>query len=87
MPKEYLEFRDLVDELFSKDYNKNKKAIDAELAKHAKLFEKVSKTKHLRVGNTFNSLFEEDGGTDFSDDAFAEDTGGKLEALEQMEAI
>ena len=41
MPKEYLEFRDLVDELFSKDYNKNKKAIDAELAKHAKLFEKV----------------------------------------------
>ena len=85
MPKEYLEFRDLVDDLFSKDYNANQKAIDAELAKHAKLFEKVSKTKHLRVGNTFNSLFEEEDGTDYSDDAFAEDTGGKLEALEQSE--
>ena len=71
--------------MFSKDYNANQKAIDAELAKHAKLFEKVSKTKHLRVGNTFNSLFEEEDGTDYSDDAFAEDTGGKLEALEQSE--
>jgi len=83
IPKQYLEFQDLVDELFSKDYGANQQAVDAELNKHNSLLQLVSKTKNLRKGNNFNSLFETDDNSYTGNDNFEEDTDGKLEKLEK----
>ena len=83
IPKHYLEFQDLVDELFSKDYGANQQAVDAELHKHNKLLQLVSRTKNLRKGNTFNSLFKEEDVLDYESDEFEEDNNGKLELLEK----
>ena len=83
VPPQYLEFSDLVDELFSKDFGANQKAIDAELSKHDKLISLVSKTKNLRKGSTFNNLFEEDDVVDYESDDFEDDKQGKLEQLEK----
>ena len=83
IPKQYLEFQDLVDELFSKDYGANQQAVDAELNKHNSLLQLVSKTKNLRKGNNFNSLFETDDKSYTGNDNFEEDTNGKLEKLEK----
>jgi len=83
VPPQYLEFSDLVDELFSKDFGANQKAIDAELSKYNKLISQVSKTKNLRKGSTFNSLFQEDNVVDYESDDFEDDKQGKLEQLEK----
>ena len=83
IPKQYLEFQDLVDELFSKDYGANQQAVDAELNKHNSLLQLVSKTKNLRKGNNFNSLFETEDNSYTGNDNFEEDTDGKLEKLEK----
>lgn len=63
VPSQYLEFNQICDELFAKDYGQSMDAIDAELAKHEKLIAKLSRMKKLENSTTFDSLFN------FEDDA------------------
>ena len=57
VPPHYLEYVELIDDLISKDYNKDMGAIDAELEKHELLFAKLSRTKVLKKDNTYNDFF------------------------------
>ncbi len=57
VPSQFLEFNDIVDDLFAKDYGKSRDAIDAEIHKHDKLIAKLSRSKSLEKATTFGSLF------------------------------
>ena len=80
MPPQYLEFRDLIDDLMSKDYDANIMYIDEELHKHEKLLAKLSRKKSLTQDTVFNQFFDNIGASE--DDEFEEDINGKLEELE-----
>lgn len=60
VPDHFVEFQDLCEDLFAKDYKGKMKNIDAELDKHEGLIGKLSKTKNLKNTNAFDSLFEFD---------------------------
>ena len=57
IPDHYLEFNDLCDDLFSRDYGGKMAAIDAEINKHQKLLAKLSRMKRLENSSTFDNLF------------------------------
>ena len=74
IPAQYLEFNEIVDDLFAKDYGGSMDAIDAELLKHENLIAKLSRTKNLKNSSTIDTLFVfEDDNTNDDIDASSEE--------------
>jgi hypothetical protein len=68
VPSQYIEFDQVCESLFEKDYGGSMAAIDAELLKHEKLIAKLSRTKSLKNSDTFDSLFSFGGNTPLNTD-------------------